>query len=172
VSLCCFHSDLVESMRQAELCDWALDSALFTSLCDSLNRFFTQKGLIGSSSGGSSPFAQMAPPPLNIPPTNSPTLASLTQPSPLIYPQLPPGTGEPPLQNPRRTLTPHTHNQTPQRPPGLQPTMSQPPTPNGTLSDPLNPYRTSASKLKGIVLPSCRILWDSKPLSFVERNIL
>ncbi|XP_035497724.1 forkhead box protein J2 isoform X2 [Scophthalmus maximus] len=37
------HPDLLESMRQAELCDWALDPALFTSLCDSLNRFFTQK---------------------------------------------------------------------------------------------------------------------------------
>ncbi|XP_037641431.1 forkhead box protein J3 isoform X4 [Sebastes umbrosus] len=35
--------NLLESMRQAELCDWALDPALFTSLCDSLNRFFTQK---------------------------------------------------------------------------------------------------------------------------------
>ncbi|KAJ8392858.1 hypothetical protein AAFF_G00070620 [Aldrovandia affinis] len=42
------YPDLLESMRQAELCDWALDPALFTSLCDSLNRFFTQKGLIGS----------------------------------------------------------------------------------------------------------------------------
>ncbi|XP_047454271.1 forkhead box protein J2 isoform X2 [Mugil cephalus] len=37
------HPDLLESMRQAELCDWALDPTLFTSLCDSLNRFFTQK---------------------------------------------------------------------------------------------------------------------------------
>lgn len=45
-----FISDLVESMRQAEVCDWALDPVLFTSLCDSLNRFFTQKGLIGSAS--------------------------------------------------------------------------------------------------------------------------
>ncbi|XP_061918532.1 forkhead box protein J2 isoform X2 [Entelurus aequoreus] len=42
------HPDLLESMRQAELCDWALDPALFTSLCDSLNRFFTQKGLVTS----------------------------------------------------------------------------------------------------------------------------
>ncbi|XP_031643116.1 forkhead box protein J3 isoform X5 [Oncorhynchus kisutch] len=46
------HPDLLESMRQAELCDWALEPTLFTSLCDSLNRFFTQKGLIGSSSAG------------------------------------------------------------------------------------------------------------------------
>ncbi|KAK5862155.1 hypothetical protein PBY51_017580 [Eleginops maclovinus] len=37
------HPDLLEGMRQAELCDWALDPTLFTSLCDSLNRFFTQK---------------------------------------------------------------------------------------------------------------------------------
>ena len=50
-------SDLLESMRQAELCDWALDPGLFTSLCDSLNRFFTQKGMIGSSSGNNSPLA-------------------------------------------------------------------------------------------------------------------
>ncbi|KAG1947818.1 forkhead box protein J2 [Pimephales promelas] len=162
IDLTC-HPDLVESMRQAELCDWALDSALFTSLCDSLNRFFTQKGLIGSSSGGSSPFAQMAPPPLNIPPTNSPTLASLTQPSPLIYPQLPHGTGEPPLQNPRRTLTPHTHNQTPQRPPGLQPTMSQPPTPNALQTQPLTPK--GHPPLKNLHSNSEEILddfdWDS-----------
>ncbi|XP_048881708.1 forkhead box protein J3 [Brienomyrus brachyistius] len=45
-----YYPDLVESMRQAEVCDWALDPALFTSLCDSLNRFFTQKGLVGSAS--------------------------------------------------------------------------------------------------------------------------
>ncbi|XP_068592610.1 forkhead box protein J2 isoform X2 [Cebidichthys violaceus] len=37
------HPDLLESMRQAELSDWALDPALFTSLCDSLNRFFTHR---------------------------------------------------------------------------------------------------------------------------------
>ncbi|KAI1885833.1 hypothetical protein AGOR_G00207850 [Albula goreensis] len=42
------YPDLLESMRQAELCDWALEPALFTSLCDSLNRFFTQKGLIAT----------------------------------------------------------------------------------------------------------------------------
>ncbi|KTG04896.1 hypothetical protein cypCar_00003782 [Cyprinus carpio] len=92
------HPDLVESMRQAELCDWALDSTLFTSLCDSLNRFFTQKGLISSSSGGPSSFGQMAPPPINMPPTNLPSLASLTQPSPLIYSsQLPPALQTQPL---------------------------------------------------------------------------
>uniref|UniRef100_A0AAU7P144 Forkhead box protein G1 n=1 Tax=Carassius auratus red var. TaxID=657186 RepID=A0AAU7P144_CARAU len=134
------HPDLVESMRQAELCDWALDSTLFTSLCDSLNRFFTQKGLISSSSGGPSSFGQMAPPPINIPPTNLPSLASLTQPSPLIYSsQLPPGTGELPIQSPRRTLIPHTQNQTAQRSQGLQPTMSQPLTPNALQTQPLTP---------------------------------
>ncbi|KAM6936574.1 forkhead box protein J2 isoform 2-T2 [Lycodopsis pacificus] len=37
------HPDLLESMRQAELNDWALDPALFTSLCDSLNRVFTHR---------------------------------------------------------------------------------------------------------------------------------
>ncbi|XP_050987957.1 forkhead box protein J2 isoform X4 [Labeo rohita] len=129
------HPDLVESMRQAELCDWALDSTLFTSLCDSLNRFFTQKGLISSSSGGPS-FGQMAPPPINMPPTNSPSLASLTQPSPLIYSShLHPGTGEPPLQSPRRTLTPHTQNQTAQS----SATTSQPLTPNALQTQPLTP---------------------------------
>ncbi|XP_067259260.1 forkhead box protein J2 [Chanodichthys erythropterus] len=163
IDLTC-HPDLVESMRQAELCDWALDSALFTSLCDSLNRFFTQKGLIGSSSCGPSSFAQMAPPPLNIPPTNPPTLASLTQPSPLIYSsQLPPGTGEPPLQSPRRTMTPHTHNQTAQRPPGLQPTTSQPLTPNALQTQPLTP--TGHPPLKNLHSNSEEIQddfdWDS-----------
>ncbi|XP_016321847.1 forkhead box protein J2-like isoform X2 [Sinocyclocheilus anshuiensis] len=134
------HPDLVESMRQAELCDWALDSTLFTSLCDSLNRFFTQKGLINSSSGGPSSFGQMAPPPINMPTTNLPSLASLTQPSPLIYSsQLPPGTGEPPIQSTRRTLTPHTQNRTAQRSPGLQPTTSQPLTPNALQTQPLTP---------------------------------
>uniref|UniRef100_A0A671KGJ9 Forkhead box protein G1 n=1 Tax=Sinocyclocheilus anshuiensis TaxID=1608454 RepID=A0A671KGJ9_9TELE len=134
------HPDLVESMRQAELCDWALDSTLFTSLCDSLNRFFTQKGLISSSSGGPSSFGQMAPPPMNMLPTNPPSLASLTQPSPLIYSsQLPPGTGESPLQSPRRSLTPHTQNQTAPRSLGLQPTTSQPLTPNALQTQPLTP---------------------------------
>ncbi|XP_059423582.1 forkhead box protein J2 [Carassius carassius] len=134
------HPDLVESMRQAELCDWALDSTLFTSLCDSLNRFFTQKGLISSSSGGPSSFGQMAPPPINMPSTNPPSLASLTQPSPLIYSsQLPSGTGESPLQSPRRTLTPHTQNQTAQRSLGLQPTTSHPLSPNALQTQPLTP---------------------------------
>ncbi|KAL0172406.1 hypothetical protein M9458_032717, partial [Cirrhinus mrigala] len=99
------------SMRQAELCDWALDSTLFTSLCDSLNRFFTQKGLISSSSGGPC-FGQMAPPPINMPPINPPSLASLTQPSPLIYSShLPPGTGEPPLQNSTELSGAAAHNE-------------------------------------------------------------
>ncbi|MBN3292993.1 FOXJ2 protein, partial [Polypterus senegalus] len=39
---------LVESMRQAEHSNWLLDPSLFTSLCDSLNNFFTQTGLINS----------------------------------------------------------------------------------------------------------------------------
>ncbi|KAL0985148.1 hypothetical protein UPYG_G00153450 [Umbra pygmaea] len=108
------HPDLLESMRQAELCDWALEPTLFTSLCDSLNRFFTQKGLIGSSSGSNSPLAQGAPETL-IPPLihSPPTLASLTQPSPLAYPLLPApsSSGQParrPLQHqgpPRPSVT-------------------------------------------------------------------
>ncbi|KAK2903161.1 hypothetical protein Q8A67_007874 [Cirrhinus molitorella] len=155
------HPDLIESMRQAELRDWALDSTLFTSLCDSLNRFFTQKGLISSSSGGPS-FGQMAPPPINMPLANPPSLASLTQPSPLIYSsQLPPGTGEPPLQSPRRTLTPHTQNQTAQSSPGLQPTTSQPLTPNALQTQPLTP--TGRPPLKKITSEDIQddFDWDS-----------
>ncbi|CDR01007.1 unnamed protein product, partial [Oncorhynchus mykiss] len=102
------HPDLLESMRQAELCDWALEPTLFTSLCDSLNRFFTQKGLIGSSSGNNSPLAHVAPQTLLLPPLthNTPTLASLTHPSPLAYPPLvpPSSSGQPP----RRPLHPET----------------------------------------------------------------
>lgn len=79
------HPDLLESMRQAELCDWALDPALFTSLCDSLNRFFTQKGMINC--GSNSPLAlgsnaSLVPP---FPTNTTPTLASLTHPSPLPF---------------------------------------------------------------------------------------
>ncbi|XP_071251166.1 forkhead box protein J2 isoform X1 [Salvelinus alpinus] len=102
------HPDLLESMRQAELCDWALEPTLFTSLCDSLNRFFTQKGLIGSSSGNNSPLAHGAPQSLLLPPLthNTPTLASLTHPSPLAYPPLvlPSSSGQPA----RRPLHPQT----------------------------------------------------------------
>ncbi|XP_070298113.1 forkhead box protein J3-like isoform X2 [Salvelinus sp. IW2-2015] len=97
------HPDLLESMRQAELCDWALEPTLFTSLCDSLNRFFTQKGLIGSSSGNNSPLAHGAPQSLLLPPLthNTPTLATLTHPSPLAPPS---SSGQPP----RRPLHPQT----------------------------------------------------------------
>uniref|UniRef100_UPI0037E776D6 forkhead box protein J2 n=1 Tax=Semicossyphus pulcher TaxID=241346 RepID=UPI0037E776D6 len=110
------HPDLLESMRQAELCDWALDPTLFTSLCDSLNRFFTQKGMI--TSGSHSPLALGAPHSLQVPPFTSnppPTLASLTHPSPLPYcPILPPAQG---AQPPRRPL----------QGPGLQrPQLTQP----------------------------------------------
>lgn len=90
------HPDLLESMRQAELCDWALDPALFTSLCDSLNRFFTQKGMINS--GSQSPLAigpnsSLVPP---FPTNTAPTLASLTHPSPLPFvPVAPPNGAQP-----------------------------------------------------------------------------
>uniref|UniRef100_A0AAQ4NYR5 Forkhead box protein G1 n=1 Tax=Gasterosteus aculeatus aculeatus TaxID=481459 RepID=A0AAQ4NYR5_GASAC len=91
------HPDLLESMRQAQLCDWALDPALFTSLCDSLNRFFTHRGMI--TSGNNSPL--QVPPLASNPP---PTLASLTHPSPLPYsPMVHPISG---VQPPRRA--PHT----------------------------------------------------------------
>lgn len=109
-------ADLVQSMRQAELCDWALDPAVFTSLCDSLNRFFTQKGMI--TPGNNSPVAPGAPQPLpafNFNPP--PTLSSLTQPSPLPYSSIaPPANG---AQPPRRAL--------PMQGPGLQrPQLTQP----------------------------------------------
>ncbi|XP_041797889.1 forkhead box protein J2 [Chelmon rostratus] len=112
------HPDLLESMRQAELCDWALDPALFTSLCDSLNRFFTQKGMI--TSGNNSPLSLGGPHSLQVPPFNSnppPTLASLTHPSPLPYsPVAPPISG---AQPPRRAL--HMQGQGLQRPQLTQP---------------------------------------------------
>lgn len=105
-------------MRQAELCDWAMDPALFTSLCDSLNRFFTQKGMI--TSGNNSPLALGVPHTLQVPPftTNpAPTLASLTHPSPLPYsPIVPPASG---AQPPRRA--PHMQGQGVQRQQPTQP---------------------------------------------------
>ncbi|KAM9404840.1 forkhead box protein J2 isoform 4-T5 [Salvelinus alpinus] len=112
------HPDLLESMRQAELCDWALEPTLFTSLCDSLNRFFTQKGLIGSSSGNNSPLAHGAPQSLLLPPLthNTPTLATLTHPSPLAPPS---SSGQPP----RRPLHPQTQGV--QRPHLTQPGAPQ-----------------------------------------------
>ncbi|XP_034553660.1 forkhead box protein J2 isoform X2 [Notolabrus celidotus] len=110
------HPDLLESMRQAELCDWALDPTLFTSLCDSLNRFFTQKGMI--TSGNNSPLAVAAPHSQQgspFPSNPPPTLASLTHPSPLPYcPIVPPASG---AQPPQRRL----------QGPGLQrPQLTQP----------------------------------------------
>lgn len=90
-------AELLESMRQAKLCDWALDPALFTSLCDSLNRFFTQRGMINSASN--SPLPAGSPYSLQPPQCTSnapPTLASLTHPSPLPY--------SPFAQPPRRPL--------------------------------------------------------------------
>lgn len=110
-----FVTDLLESMRQAELCDWALDPSLFTSLCDSLNRFFTQRGMI--TSGNNSP---VAPHSLQVPSYTTsppPTLASLTHPSPLPYsPVAPLASG---AQPPRRSL--HIQGQGLQRPQLTQP---------------------------------------------------
>lgn len=103
-------------MRQAELCDWALDPALFTSLCDSLNRFFTQRGMI--TSGNNSPLALGAPHSLQVPPYTvnpPPTLASLTHPSPLPYPPV----VHPTSGVPRRAL--HIQGQGLQRPQLTQP---------------------------------------------------
>lgn len=113
------HPDLLESMRQAELCDWALDPTLFTSLCDSLNRFFMQKGMI--TSGNNSPLALGAHQSLQVQPfcTNSPpTLASLTHPSPLPY--SPVASSANGAQPPRRAM--HMQGQSLQRPQLTQPT--------------------------------------------------
>ncbi|XP_007256520.3 forkhead box protein J2 [Astyanax mexicanus] len=132
------YPDLVESMRQAELCDWALDPNLFTSLCDSLNRFFTQKGLISSSSGSQPSLSQLAQPPAGMPPAAPPTLASLTHPSPLTFPaQHQPFSGGPSLQSPRKPLTPHSH--VPQRNLENQPATSQPMPSNALQTQPLTP---------------------------------
>ncbi|XP_027866598.1 forkhead box protein J2 isoform X2 [Xiphophorus couchianus] len=107
------HPDLLESMKQAELCDWALDPGLFTSLCDSLNRFFSQKGMI--SPGNNSPVTHGAPHFLQPSPLTSnppPTLNSLTHPSPLPYPA---------------TLPPTNGTQLPRRPPPMQgPALQRP----------------------------------------------
>lgn len=102
-------------MRQAELCDWALDPALFTSLCDSLNRFFTQRGMI--TSGSNSPLALGAPHSLQVPPFTPnapPTLASLTHPSPLSYAPIAPSSSG--AQLPRRPVHMQGH-----RPPQAHP---------------------------------------------------
>lgn len=125
-------SDLVESMRQAELCDWALDPALFTSLCDSLNRFFTHMGIIGSQSGSPS----VAPPLTGMQSAPHPTLSHLTQPSPLsLPPQLPHCSGGVPVQSHRKTLTPQSHSQNSQRNLETQPAASQPLPSNGKSRD-------------------------------------
>ncbi|XP_024122796.1 forkhead box protein J2 isoform X1 [Oryzias melastigma] len=100
------HPDLLESMRQAELCDWALDPAVFTSLCDSLNRFFSQKGMI--SPGSRSPIALGGP--------------HSTQPSPLSYSPMVPSTNGP--QPPRRPLQPGLH---------MRPQLTQPPSTAGGI---------------------------------------
>lgn len=102
-------------MRQAELCDWALDPALFTSLCDSLNRFFTQRGMI--TSGSNSPLALGATHSLQVPPFTPnapPTLASLTHPSPLSYAPIAPSSSG--AQLPRRPVHMQGH-----RPPQAHP---------------------------------------------------
>ncbi|KAM8927247.1 forkhead box protein J3 isoform 2-T2 [Pelodytes ibericus] len=46
---------LMESMRQADLKNWSLDQVQFADLCSSLNKFFTQTGLIHSQSNLQSP---------------------------------------------------------------------------------------------------------------------
>lgn len=122
-------SDLIESMRQAELCDWALDPTLFTSLCDSLNRFFSHKGLIGSSNGGPASMSQLASNPNNMQQATAASLACLTQPSPLSFPsQMPPCGGGLTIHSHRKTL------QNQQRSPETHPAVPQTQPPNGKPS--------------------------------------
>ncbi|XP_026796083.3 forkhead box protein J2 [Pangasianodon hypophthalmus] len=132
------HPDLVESMRQAELCDWALDPALFTSLCDSLNRFFSHRGIIGS--GSPSSLSPSASPLTNMQSAAHPSLSHLTQPSPLsLPPQLPHCSGGPCVQSHRKTLTPQSHTQNSQRNLETQPAASQPTPSNAIQAQPLTP---------------------------------
>ncbi|XP_070822605.1 forkhead box protein J2 [Chaetodon trifascialis] len=143
------HPDLLESMRQAELCDWALDPALFTSLCDSLNRFFTQKGMI--TSGNNSPLSLGGPHSLQVPPFNSnppPTLASLTHPSPLPYsPVAPPISA---AQLPRRAL--QVQGQGLQRPQLTQPANTtaglQPPSMTPRQRPPLKSLHSNSEEIQ------------------------
>lgn len=148
------HPDLLESMRQAELCDWALDPTLFTSLCDSLNRFFTKNGLIGSAPSHN----PSLPPYVANPPSTPPSLASLTHPSPLTFPApLPPAASNPLLQPPRRA-------QPLQRLPATQSSHISPlPTDSAVQPQPLTP--TSRPPIKHLHSNSEEIQddfdWDS-----------
>lgn len=141
------HPDLVESMRQAELCDWALDPALFISLCDSLNRFFTHRGIIGSQTGSPSSLNPLASPLTNMQSAAHPPLPHLTQPSPLsLPPQLPHCSGGPPVQSHRKTLTPQSHSQNSQRNLETQPAASQPLPSNTIQAQPLTPRNRPTMK--------------------------
>lgn len=126
------HPDLLESMRQAELCDWALDPTLFTSLCDSLNRFFSQRGMVGPTAGGP---CSLAPP--NTTPMSPqlysaapPTLASLTNPSPLALPSI---SGSGPQGNSRNLSTQMQFH----RPGPTQPAANQHMSPKAIPSPPM-----------------------------------
>ncbi|TSR75274.1 Forkhead box protein J3 [Bagarius yarrelli] len=134
------HPDLLESMRQAELCDWALDPAVFNSLCDSLNRFFTHRGIIGSTPSNLSSLNQMISPLSNMHPVPHLTLAHLTQPSPLsLPPQLPHCSGTPSVQSHRKTLTSQSHSQNSLRNFEAQPAASVPLPSNAIPVQPLTP---------------------------------
>lgn len=125
-------SDLVESMRQAELCDWALDPNLFTSLCDSLNRFFTHRGILGSQSGNTSSLSSLASPLSHMQSAAHPTLSHVMHPSPLsLPPQLPHCSGGPSVQSHRKTMTLQSPSQNSQRNLETQPNASQPLPSNG-----------------------------------------
>nr|XP_057912055.1 forkhead box protein J2 isoform X2 [Doryrhamphus excisus] len=127
--------NLLESMRQAELCDWALDPALFTSLCDSLNRFFAQKGMI--TPGSHSPLALAAHHIANPP-------SSLAQPASLHYAPA----GWAPL--PRRPLHAHGHNA--HRPLQTQPANSaggsQPPAATARQRPPFKSLHSNSEEIQ------------------------
>ncbi|KAM9488983.1 forkhead box protein J2 isoform 1-T1 [Clarias gariepinus] len=134
------HPDLVESMRQAELCDWALDPNLFTSLCDSLNRFFTHRGILGSQSGNTSSLSSLASPLSHMQSAAHPTLSHVMHPSPLsLPPQLPHCSGGPSVQSHRKTMTLQSPSQNSQRNLETQPNASQPLPSNAIQAQPLTP---------------------------------
>ncbi|XP_020783657.1 forkhead box protein J2 isoform X2 [Boleophthalmus pectinirostris] len=145
------HPDLLESMRQAELCDWALDPTLFTSLCDSLNRFFTQKGMINSGSNSPLALGSNASQGPTFPTHPTPTLASLTHPSPLPFSPMAPNGAQPPRKP--------VHLQPQQRPQFITPANTNP----GVQPQPVGPR--PRPPLKGLHSNSEEIQddfdWDS-----------
>ncbi|XP_077577130.1 forkhead box protein J2 [Stigmatopora nigra] len=136
------HPELLESMRQAELCDWALDPALFTSLCDSLNRFFAQKGLL--TSGGQSPLV-----PGGHHPTPAPTSFYVNAQHLVPHPSLHYGPANGTVPLPRRALHVQGHNS--HRPAQTQPANTTASTqPQATAPRPRPPFKSLHSNSEEI----------------------